>query len=76
MTEENTCTALEIAAMTGNATAFDLLSAHCEDELNQKLARMVLLALGEKAPSEEFKNLFASIPLVEVTRRQLSQNAI
>ena len=62
--------------MTGNATAFDLLSAHCEDELNQKLARMVLLALGEKAPSEEFKTLFASIPLVEVTRRQLSQNAI
>merc|ERR1712212_114906 len=66
VTEKCPCTAMEIAAMTGNATAFNLLAPHCKDELNQKLAKLVLLALGEKAPSEEFKNLFASIPLAEV----------
>jgi len=66
VTEKCPCTAMEIAAMSGNATAFNLLAPHCKDELNQKLAKLVLLALGEKAPSEEFKNLFASIPLAEV----------
>ena len=52
--------------MTGNAKAFHLLAAHCEDKLKQKLSRMVLLALGDKEPSEEFKSLFASMSLAEV----------
>merc|ERR550517_2411013 len=68
VTESNTCTAMEIAAMTGNASSFNLLAPHCKDELKKNLARMVLLALRDKAPSEEFKTLFASIPLAEVNR--------
>ena len=59
---------MEISAMTGNSTTFDVLVPHCKDELKKKLARIVLLALRDKAPSEEFKTLFASIPLGEVTK--------
>ena len=76
VTESNTCTAMEIAAMTGNASSFNLLAPHCKDELKKNLARMVLLALRDKAPCDEFKTLIASIPLAEVTRIELFQNVI
>ena len=35
VTEKCPCTAMEIAAMSGNATAFHLLAPHCKDELNK-----------------------------------------
>ena len=76
VTESNTCTAMEIAAMTGNASSFNLLAPHCKDELKKNLARMVLLALRDKDPCDEFKTLIASIPLAEVTRIELFQNVI
>ena len=67
---------MEIAAMTGNASSFNLLAPHCKDELKKNLARMVLLALRDKDPCDEFKTLIASIPLAEVTRIELFQNVI
>ena len=65
---------MEIAAMTGNAKAFKLLAPHCKDELKKKLAQLVFLGLREKAPSDEFKTLFASMSKAEVNQeRSISQ---
>ena len=65
---EAECTALEIAAMTRNELAFDLLAPHCDDDLKKKMAQLVLIGLAEKTPSDEFKTLFSSIPIHKVTR--------
>ena len=63
---EASCTALEIAAMNRNEPAFNLLAPHCDDDLKKKMARLVLLGLAEKTPSDEFKTLFSSIPMHKV----------
>jgi len=60
------CLPIEIAAMTGNAKAFKLLAPHCKDELKKKLTQLVFLGLREKAPSDEFKTLFASMSKAEL----------
>ena len=63
---EASCTALEIAAMNKNEPAFNLLAPHCDDELKKKMAKLVLIGLAEKTPSDEFKTLFSSIPMHKV----------
>ena len=63
---EARCTALEIAAMNRNEPAFNLLAPHCDDDLKKKMARLDLLGLAEKTPSDEFKSLFSSIPMHKV----------
>ena len=63
---EASCNALEIAAMNRNEPAFNLLAPHCDDELKKKMARLVLIGLAEKTPSDEFKTLFSSIPMHKV----------
>ena len=59
---EASCDALEIAAMNRNEPAFNLLAPHCDDELKKKMAKLVLIGLAEKTPSDEFKTLLSSIP--------------
>ena len=41
-----------------------------KEESKKKLANLVLVGLREKTPSNEFKTLFASIPLSEVIIRK------
>ena len=63
---EASCNALEIAAMNRNEPAFNLLAPHYDDDLKKKVARLVLIGLAEKTPSEEFKTLLSSIPMHKV----------
>ena len=63
---EASCNALEIAAMNRNEPAFNLLAPHCDDELKKKMAKLVLIGLAEKTPSDEFKTLLSSIPMHKV----------
>jgi len=60
------CSALEIAAMTGNIKAFKLLAPLCNDQLKKKFSLLVLLGLADSAPTDHFKTIFASIPLEEL----------
>ena len=70
------CSALEIAAMTGNIKAFKLLAPLCNDQLKKKFSLLVLLGLADSAPTDQFKTIFASIPSEEVTPGMLTLKCV
>ena len=59
--------ALEIAASDGKTTeAFAKLAAHCEESNKKSVCQLLAWSWNENQPSENFKNLLASIPATEV----------
>ena len=66
-TEEVVGTPLEIAAMNENTEAFDLLVPHYEDDTKKKIAQLLLWGLTDWVPSADFKLMFESVPVAEVT---------
>ena len=62
-----TGTPLEIAAMNENTDAFDLLAPHYEDDTKKKIAQLLIWGLTDWVPSAEFKLMFESVPVAEVT---------
>ena len=66
VTEDLGDSPLEIAAINENTGAFDLLSPFYEESTKKKMAQLWIWALTDWVPSEEFVQLFASVPLDEV----------